>query len=620
MNHKKLARIAGYLAILSFAGAFIFSGFHLNFDLFTIHTDVFSDILKTAYSIGYLIFGFGYGSIGLTNGQGARVQYANVTPNIFITVSALGLYNQTATTRNNGANFGIDNDRITYGIQAAINAVPTFDTGGLGAEIKILTGNYPIIQPVYFNQSNTILTITTGALIQLPSGSVYNTNTTPSATRQVGFIIRQLSNSELRGNGTIQVATSPSYFLTVGIQIADGVTHFEYDHIQFQNIPNFAILYSGYWASGSIVGSGTFALINGHDNTSNNCGTNSGSPDGGGMRMSWYGSGVTPNNVVVSNEVHTNSNAFGYDLCGSSSGSVNIVTLDNPNLQVVTQNTPQVECIFFEDPISQLYGYSVKTPHLSGGTYGVLVSNGTSASGSWTDIIWTGGVIEKAAKDGFKFTAGVGTITRWTITALDSKNNGQLTVGSGGVTLSGSGTQNGTISYITFTGGHWTDDQSVKTQSYGLVVSFTGTAPRTIDNVRLRGVNAANNLTASTSYTLTSTGLIFTNHETTSCPGINPVNQIVTNMFNTVTNTIGPGGNASAPVASQAYAVVGAPLYLSVTSNGGAIITVQDGNGNNVNGLTAVSTLVAVRLPLGWTINFGAFGGSAPTISGVYGE
>lgn len=612
---RKKTKIMGYIALLIFSGALLFNGFHLDFNIISFNFDRLMDVIRNTNALVYFILGLGLGPVGLNSGLGQTVQFTNITPKVFITVSPVGLSNGLAFTRNNGADFGIDNlGDPTIGIQTAINAIPTLDYGGLGTQVTLLSGTFNLSNFVLFNQNNSILNITTGASIVLPASKVFVVSTTAIATRMPAIVASQISNSRVTGGGTISQAGSPSFFGAVGLFIADNVTHFEYDHLNFQNISNFAILYSGR-LGGSLS---TFSQINGHDNTSNNCGAIA-TPDGGGMRMSWYGSGTTPNNIVISNEVHTNCQSFGYDILGSSSHAINTVTIDNPSLQIVNSTSPQLVGIFFEDPLNgeTIYGWQFKAVHISGGTIGVLTS--TTVGGTYSDITWTAGIIEQASKDGIKINSQAGTITRWTFTGVICKNNGQSGAGFGGLTIASSGTQNGTISQITVLGGNFVDDQSPKTQSFGFVISITGTGAMVYSDIHLRGLNANSNLTSATSYTITNASASFSKFDTTNCPGINPINLIAT-MFNTNVNTIGPAGTTAVPVASTAYSVIGAPLIVTATSNAGAIINVLDAVGNAVAGLTNVAALTAQRIPLGYTINFGAFGGSAPTISGVYGE
>ena len=98
-------------------------------------------------------------------------------------------------------------------------------------------------------------------------------------------------------------------------------------------------------------------------------------------------------------------------------------------------------------------------------------------------------------------------------------------------------------------------------------------------------------------------------------PGYNPINSI-TNMFNTTNNTIGIAGSTATPIAATDYVVMGAPLTITSTGGTNQSISTKDGAGNVIQ--SGQSTITALRLPVGWKINFGSFSG-APTVT-VWGE
>ena len=94
--------------------------------------------------------------------------------------------------------------------------------------------------------------------------------------------------------------------------------------------------------------------------------------------------------------------------------------------------------------------------------------------------------------------------------------------------------------------------------------------------------------------------------------GLSPVGRI-TNSVNTTNNTIGSyGGTTGVPVASIDYTIVGGTMMITCTAGTGVSITLKDGSGNTV--ASALTTLTAQTLPVGFRINFGAFSVS-PTLT-----
>jgi len=95
----------------------------------------------------------------------------------------------------------------------------------------------------------------------------------------------------------------------------------------------------------------------------------------------------------------------------------------------------------------------------------------------------------------------------------------------------------------------------------------------------------------------------------------------ITNPFNNSHNEVGLAkaspvtwSFAAAPSASTAYAVVMSPISVTSTGGTGVSITVEAPGG--VTMISGQSTLRAALIPVGWTINFGAFS-AAPSVNVV---
>ncbi len=96
---------------------------------------------------------------------------------------------------------------------------------------------------------------------------------------------------------------------------------------------------------------------------------------------------------------------------------------------------------------------------------------------------------------------------------------------------------------------------------------------------------------------------------------IPPNSTKATNPFHVASATISPFGTSASPTASTTYQVWGMDLIISSTNSGNNnnAILIYDKVGNQINP-TALSTLDAYYLPIGYKINWGAFTGTAPTV------
>jgi hypothetical protein len=92
---------------------------------------------------------------------------------------------------------------------------------------------------------------------------------------------------------------------------------------------------------------------------------------------------------------------------------------------------------------------------------------------------------------------------------------------------------------------------------------------------------------------------------------------IITNPFDTTNDLIHLTGDSASPSASTAYTVCLAPCRIisSDSSNANCSIEVKDKDGNSIE--SGLSTYDGWLEP-GWTINWGAFTGTAPTVKVVF--
>lgn len=162
--------------------------------------------------------------------------------------------------------------------------------------------------------------------------------------------------------------------------------------------------------------------------------------------------------------------------------------------------------------------------------------------------------------------------------------------------------------YIRFVGNDIIEDRGSGTAKYGLWIGSGATPVRGVftDNIILPDTPFA---TANYKIaTPTPTALVVKNNQ-----GINPIGRIAS-PFDTSNNYIAgfvPGGSdtmAAAPVASTTYTVVGTDCIIIFTAVGSTSLVINGGGA-----FTPVAG-GAYPVPLGSTVNFGAFGGSPPTV------
>lgn len=96
----------------------------------------------------------------------------------------------------------------------------------------------------------------------------------------------------------------------------------------------------------------------------------------------------------------------------------------------------------------------------------------------------------------------------------------------------------------------------------------------------------------------------------------NPLGLANTHEFKTHVNsnylTPFSNGDSASPTASTAYLVQGSPVFITSTGGTNVSITIKDSLGNTV--LSGLATLTAQYVPVGYTVNWGAFS-VAPTVT-----
>ena len=139
-----------------------------------------------------------------------------------------------------------------------------------------------------------------------------------------------------------------------------------------------------------------------------------------------------------------------------------------------------------------------------------------------------------------------------------------------------------------------------KTQNNGIFIGSSTSNNEYLNN-DVRGNTSPNGFTGTFN-----SGDIAINNQ-----GFNPVNDIASFI---ITTFIGKCGTGTTIAASTDYVVCVTPVFLTSTGGTAVSITVKDGAGNTVTGLSGLATITAQYLPIGYKINFGAFSG-APTVT-----
>jgi hypothetical protein len=172
--------------------------------------------------------------------------------------------------------------------------------------------------------------------------------------------------------------------------------------------------------------------------------------------------------------------------------------------------------------------------------------------------------------------------------------SGVLLFAPSGTTLDGVSLSNGVTNY--------TQNKTLYGVALGTGGTFTG--PISINNVQMAGHTGP--LSYSTSIPAGAVSI-------TQCPGLNPLG-LIADPF--ATGVIGLGGTSAGPAASTTYTVSGLPVIVTASGGAGLSIAVKDNLGNAI--ISGASSLAGLApIPVGYTINFGAFSGS-PTFA-VYG-
>jgi parallel beta-helix repeat protein len=99
-----------------------------------------------------------------------------------------------------------------------------------------------------------------------------------------------------------------------------------------------------------------------------------------------------------------------------------------------------------------------------------------------------------------------------------------------------------------------------------------------------------------------------------------PTASLIATPFNTAANSISTvQGDAAAPAASTDYKIYNGNIMISSTDSGDSNCAIQiDGLGGSALFASAQSTLTGMFVPRGYTLTWGAYTGSAPTVKIIY--
>jgi hypothetical protein len=105
--------------------------------------------------------------------------------------------------------------------------------------------------------------------------------------------------------------------------------------------------------------------------------------------------------------------------------------------------------------------------------------------------------------------------------------------------------------------------------------------------------------------------------------GLNPIGQITNPILTYGAHSIiGLGGTSATVTASTAYIITSTDCFINTTdsSNTNCSIVIKDNLGNTIQTISgALLPAYRIYLPIGYTINWGAFTGTAPTVT-VFGN
>ena len=494
-------------------------------------------------------------------------------------------------TGSSGTNYGpFTPGTTTNGFQEAEQAL----TGG--GTIVALPGVYGTqAAPVFVGNSNINFVFSAGAILSLPANDNWASPVVPTGSRMPMFILQNCSNITVKGGQFTQVTGGSSVLGTVWC-VANNVTNVCISGGTYTNITDFPILTTCYYNGTT----GAVTEITSAFNTFTNCG-NTVTPDGGGVRFGNQSSGAVVLSKVRSvHDTITNPGCFGIDVQNgtATAGQITDVLIDHPIVVMTAAVLPQRIGVYIEKPVaSATWGtnnVTVVEPHVTGGYHCMMVEGGTT----YVDI--QGGVCTGSWRSPLMLQApNAGTtLSHVTVSGGHYLDGGQSgSTSDAGIEIGSIvSTDAGTISDITIEGVHCTDDQTSKTQAYGIGFINTVAGSLTIQNVTVLSGDCIGNKTASIKFNATS-GTVSSVNVVGWVLGYNPVGML-TAPFVASSNSVGiPGGGAASPVSATTYTVRGALLY--ITGAATTSITVTDAASNTIFVGTAIT---AYPLYPGYTI------------------
>lgn len=262
----------------------------------------------------------------------------------------------------------------------------------------------------------------------------------------------------------------------------------------------------------------------------------------------------------------------------------------------------------------------------SAGTYGIYMT------GADRDITIDGSYIEASTLDQIHFDNAFGFDTEGVIITNTMLVRGQHY----GITISPSNAK--AVRHVLIQGDSIVNNGQAASNTYWGIATF-GSGQTNASWIRVVGNYIGEMPTDSGSafqdgiqFNGASNHIVITNNELSSIPFAGQVIQVVNsatdvivqnnigyNPVNKVTQFVGTGtfspwGSTATVAASTDYVISGPPIMVTSTGGTGVSITIKDGAGNAVTGLSALATVTGQYIPSGYKINFGAFS-VAPTVT-----
>ncbi len=517
----------------------------------------------------------------------------------------LGAPEVTAGLLGSGAKY-VASD-ISTAIANALAAAPT-----TGFVVRVVPGNYTLASRIAFEGASgagtalsNVHLVLDGSTFTIPAGSLgWQVNGTAVSPSCPMVTARNVSNCRLTGGIYVDASGGTTTYKTVGLSIGDLVVRFTYERMFVQSVQNQAYVYTGYQGGDS----GASQYIEGFANRSDSCGTNSAS-NGGGIRVGYYGT-HTLSQVRIHGEVHTNVQAIGCDMSGGQSGAFDDVLVEGCEFQGPTNlATGLMPGIWLEGGNSNAVCTNIRI--LSNSVYGfqegILVGAGQVTgpyTGGWRGVTLSGNVVDGANTIGLSISPGNGPLDEWAVNGNILKNT--LTGPGIKVTIGGTGTPS--MTNWTLFGNHSFDDQSVKTQTYGLVHSIGGTGAATFGPLRYIANDFGGNLTGPFQQAAYTNAAVLSNLVTwdrnVGINGLSGEETVITNFVNANRLTWGFGNGGSATVVSGTAYTVTTDLFLLLTGGSSVTLTTKTSGGTTVlSAITPGSGTTEYLLKAGMTVS-----------------